>query len=701
MPEIDRLAAALTQGLAAHQAGRLDEATTLYRSVLAEAPDQFDALHLLGVVEAQKGGYENARALIARALATGFGTAQAWCNHGNVLQRLGRFEEALASYDRALALDPRSPEALCRRADAALQAQRAEEALAGYDAVLALRPDFVEAIANRGGALADLHRFDEALAAFDRALALRPRYAEAFYNRANALAKAGREEEAIADYDRALAIRPDYAKALHNLGGALTALRRYREAIEAFDRLLAIDPDHEYTRGYRLHARMQCCDWRDWAAEREGIVNAVRAGKRAMLPFQFVAISDSPADQQRCARAYALDKVPSRAAAAPATERRNERIHVAYLSADFHRHATAFLTAGLFERHDRARFEVTAVSFGPDLKDDMRGRLETSFERFLDVRARSDEEIADRLRGLGVDIAVDLKGYTRDSRPGVLAARAAPLQVSWLGYPGTMGAPFIDYILADRHVIPDDHRPYYDEEVVLLPDSYQVNDAKRPRVGNVPARAALGLPASGFVFCCFNRRYKIAPPIFDVWARLLRAVEGSVLWLLDPGEEARGHLRVEAERRGVAPERLVFAPVADLAEHITRHGAADLVLDTLPYNAHTTASDALWAGVPVVTCLGGAFAGRVAASLLNAVGAPDLATDSLAAYEALALKLAREPSTLAAFRARLEKARDTCPLFDTDRFRRHLESAYETMWQRHLRGEPPAGFAVEGRLSSA
>jgi len=321
-------------------------------------------------------------------------------------------------------------------------------------------------------------------------------------------------------------------------------------------------------------------------------------------------------------------------------------------------------------------------------------------DRFVDVRGATDPAVAQLLRDLDVDIAVDLMGHTAGGRAGIFAYRGAPVQVNYLGYPGTMGAPFIDYIIADPFLVPAGSERFYSEQVVRLPDCYQPNDTKR-RIGErTPTRAELGLPARGLVFCSFNNSFKINPPMFDVWMRLLREVEGSVLWLLETSGVVKGNLRREAEARGVSGERLLFAPRVALEEHLARHRAADLFLDTLPYNAHTTASDALWAGLPVLTCAGRSFAARVAGSLVHAVGLPELVTASLAEYEALALALARGPARLAELRGRLERNRLTAPLFDIERYRRHLEAAYETMWERHLRGEAPQAFNVAPSSSS-
>jgi protein O-GlcNAc transferase len=416
------------------------------------------------------------------------------------------------------------------------------------------------------------------------------------------------------------------------------------------------------------------------------------------MPFENVAVSGSPRDQLECARLWIGDTCPARATPLWSGQRyRHDRIRLAYLSADFHEHAIAYLVAGLFEQHDRTRFDTIGISFCPDRDSEIRTRLKSSVGRFIDVRNKTDLEAAALLRDMEVDVAVDLTGLTGGSRPGMLALRPAPIQVNYLGYPGTMGADYIDYVIADRTVIPESDRPHYSEKVVYLPDTYAAADSRRRIADPTTSRAEAGLPETGFVFCSFNNSYKITPCMFDIWMRLLREIDGSVLWLLAADEAAVANLRREASARGVAADRLVFAQRTPVADHLARHALADLFLDTLPYNAHTTASDALWAGLPLVTCPGSTFAGRVAASLLNAVGLPEFVTHSLEDYAALALRLARDCDFLTATKSKLAQNRGTHPLFDTARFTRNIEAAYERMWALFQNGEPAAGFDVGAR----
>ncbi len=717
------------KALALHQQGELAQAEALYRAILQQAPKHFDALHLLGVIACQRTQYEAAVRLIGEALQLDPNSAAAHSNQGIALSGLKRPAEALACYDRALALRPDYAEALNNRGTALRELGRDGEALASYEAALRLRPDDVAAWLNHARTLHHLERYEEALASYDRALTITPGDAETLNNRGEALRRLRRDAEALASYERALAIKPDFFEALNNRGIVLFALKRPAEALACYDRALALRPDHaevmnnrglalstlarheeaaaqftrllsiapdfENARGNLLSARLQCCDWRDYERDVASIVRDVAGGKRAAYPLTFLSVSASPSDQLACARLYSRHRYPTAEAPLWQGERyRHERIRIAYLSADFRPHAVAYLIAELFETHDRARFEITAISFGRDDTSDMRQRLERAFDRFIEMRGKSDREVALLLKALEIDIAVDLTGYTKDGRAGILAFRPAPVQVNYLGYPGTMGADFIDYILADPVIIPEDQQRFYSEKIAYLPDTYQPNDSKRRIAEPTPTRGEAGLPETGFVFCSFNNSFKITPPVFDIWMRLLRQVQGSVLWLLEDNETALRNLRREAEQRGVAKDRLVFAPRLAMEDHLARHRLADLLLDTLPYNAHTTASDALWTGLPVVTCLGAGFAARVAGSLLNAVGLPELVTRSRAEYEALALALARDKDRLTSIRAKLAQNRGVFPLFDAERFRRHIESAFETMWQRSQRGEPPASFAV-------
>lgn len=645
-----------------HQEGRLEEADRLYREALANDPRDANALHLFGVLQGQRADFEAAADLIGRSIALEPKNPMAFYNRGNALRELKRLDEALLSFDQAVAMIPAH----------------------------------VEAWTNRGTVLQELGRSAEALSSFDRALALTPLHVSALFNRAHALRHLKRHDEALASYDRVLALKPDHAEAHDGRGVLLQELRRYPEAFAAYDAAYRLDPTLKYVQGRRLHVKMAMCDWLNLDAERAELAALAEARGGASEPFEFLCLSSSAEAQLRCARAFADDRYPVRRAwsGGPRTHR---KIRVGYVSGEFREQATAFLMAGVYECHDRDRFEICAIATGPNDFSPMRARLEQAFDRFHDVPGETDRKIAELIRAEEIDILVNLNGYFGQERTAVFALRPAPIQVNYLGFPGTMGAPFMDYIVADEIVLPKDQQRHFAETVAYLPYTYQPNDRKRAIAERVPTRAECGLPETGVVFCCFNNTHKLTPELFDVWMRLLDRCPGSVLWLLETTHAVSQNLRREAARRGVASERIIFAPVIKLPEHLARLQLADLFLDTLPHNAHTTASDALWCRVPVVTRLGTTFAGRVAASLLHAIGLGDLVTRSLEEYEGLALLLANDPERLADIRVRLAANRDMTPLFDTAGYTRGLESAYLTMWERHLKGEPPASFAVEAQ----
>ncbi|MFO1395978.1 MAG: tetratricopeptide repeat protein [Burkholderiales bacterium] len=678
----------------AQRSGRIEDALPLADAAVAADPQNVEGHLVQASLRNAAGRFADAAQSAARGLALRPDMPEALVLHGLALHRLGQQAEALADYERALAARADYLPALVNRAAALKDLERFADALAGYDAVLARVPGQPEALTNRAAVLTELGRYAEALASAERATTLMPHYYEAWHNRGVALVALQRYDEAIECYTRAVGAAADFAPSYQGRASALGHLRLYELALADYEAACRLDPTLPFVEGSVMHAKLHCARWEGFAAAQAQLAAHVREGRRACEPLSFVAVGESAADQLACGRTWNERHYPARAPLWRGERYAHERIRVAYLSADFHDHATAYLMAEVFERHDRARFETLAVSWGPATGTPLRKRLEAAFDTFIDVRERTDDDIARLLRERAIDIAVDLKGYTFEARLGILAQRPAPVQVTHLGFPGSLGAPYIDYFIADETVVPAAARAHYSEQVMWLPGSYQPNDRQRVIDDDTPPRRGHGLPEHGFVFCSFNNTYKIVPAQFDAWMRLLRAVEGSVLWLLEGNTTAPANLRREAEARGVAGERLVFAPRMPLAAHLARHRHADLFLDTLPCNAHTTASDALWAGLPVLTCLGGTFAGRVAGSLVRAAGLPELVVDTMAEYEAVALALAREPARLATLRGRLHDQRMTCALFDSERYTRHLESAYAKMVERSRAGLPPMAFAV-------
>lgn len=681
-------------GIVHYQRGNPKDAVTCFRRAVEFRPDYVEAHNNLGLALAETGRLDHAVESFRRAIALKPDYAEAHNNLGIALKDLGRAQEAVESYTRAIALNGNAAQSHFNLGVSLVALSRFEEAGASFRRVTELDPADAEAHGNLGAALAAMRKLEEAALSHRRAIALRPDHADAHYNLGNALSGMGALDQAVASYERAIALAPQEVKARHNLGSTLMELGRYQDAIDCYDKLLAVRPRDTQALGPLAFCHAALCDFRR-AGEATGNVRKEIARGGFVEPFIALALGLPGDEQSACARRFVAPGISGIAPVPAAPIRDTGKIRVAYLSADFRNHPVASAIAELIERHDRERFEIVGVSFGPDDRSEMRARLTRAFDRFIDIAREDDRAAASRMRELGIHIAVDLAGHTRNSRPGLFAYRPAPVQAGWLGFAGTTGIEAIDYILADRIALPFERQPLYSEKIVHLPDSFFVSDSTRQFASAVPARGEAGLPEGGFVFCCFNQSYKFSRPVFDVWMRLLGTIGGSVLWLSSQHDGAVSNIRREAKTRGVDPDRIVFAQrVASPEEHLARHGLADLFLDTLPYNAHATACDALYAGLPVLTCLGEDFPGRVAASMLHAAGLPELVTTDLAAYEQTALRLAAEPAMLAALRARLKGEGGKFALFDTDRFRRHLEAAYAQMWARHQSGEPAASFAV-------
>ena len=625
---------------------------------------------------AQKDGNLMEAARLYRQIVAASPIPEMMVNLGNVLAQLGNADEALRQYDQALRQKTDLFEALFNRANLYLETGRNLEALADYEKAARIRTDVPGLWNNRGTALRGLRKLDDALLSYERAVALAPNHVNALTNRAIALHDLRRLDQAFMASEAALAAQPDFAEALYVRGNILRDLGRLPEAQSSYERALQKAPQHPLALNGLAQVSAVLCDWAKTASLLPRLKSDVQAGRAVIQPFVLMGYSEDAALLRRCAETYVHRVAPVQPPLYDGKPYRHDRIRLAYLSADFHQHPTAQLMAELFERHDRNRFEVSAFAFGPDDGSAMRHRLVKAFDSFDDVRAFSEFEIARMIRAREIDIAVDLNGHTHEARPGIFSHRPAPVQVNYLVYPGTTGAGYMDYVLADRIVLPLDQQAFFSEKIIHLPDCYQANDATRSLLP-APSRAELGLPEQAFVFCCFNNSWKIAAPVFAIWMRLLQQVPESVLWLLD--SPASENLRAQAASHGVDAGRLVFAPKLPPDQHLARHHAADLFLDTLPYNAHTTCSDALYAGLPVVTCYGKAFQARVAASLLKAIDLPELVTTRPEDYEALALELANNPPLLQATREKLRRNRTTTPLYDSDRFRRNIEAAYEAM----------------------
>ncbi len=621
----------------------------------------------------------------------------AWMHRGMTLGALGRTQEAVESFGQAVRMNPQLAQAYFGMGTALRSLGMRDAAEKALEQAIAIDDSIAPAHLMLGMLLGERYQHEKALACYDRALALAPKLADAHYGRGLVWQAQGEYGLAGRAFTEALAINPDHVHSLHAMANALIVTRQFALASQMLARADALHPGFDYVAGMRVFLARQLCDWQMHPADLNGLRERALAGERVLKPFAALALFDDPALHRNITANYMRHYHP-KAYQQPAQRllmQAADKIRIAYVSSDFFNHATAYLLAGLLEQHDRAAFEIFALSFGAEKSDAMRARIRAACDEFIDINHLSDAEVAHFCRERNIHIAVDLKGLTRDSRPGIFAYRAAPVQVNWLGYPGTMDAPCYDYIIADATVIPPEQRTHYSEAVVYMPYSYQVNDSRRVISERQQSMAEYGLPETAFVFCCFNNHYKITPEIFACWMRILKQVPGSVLWLLESHEDAHRNLRMASEHHGIEGERLIFAPQVDLPEHLARHRLAQLNLDTLPYNAHTTASDALWAGLPHLTCVGAGFAGRVAASLLRAIGMPEMVAHDLAAYERMAIDMARQPELLEYVHWKLAELLPDAPLFDSRLFAADIEAAYSRMYQQHLFGKLPQDIYIK------
>jgi predicted O-linked N-acetylglucosamine transferase (SPINDLY family) len=684
------------RGFVLERLGRWAAALDSYDRAIALAPGDALAHYNRAAVLRELGRQEDALASYTQAIAVRPDYCEAYCNRGFLLTEMKRFDEALASQDQSIEIDPSFAPAHFGRGTLLHLNKEWNAALASYDRAIEIDPGYALAYCSRGKVLLESKQWSAARSSLERAIALKSDLAEAYDGLALALAGLGYLEAAVSNSDKAIALDSNCAQAYLNRANFLIFMKRFAPAIADYDRGFALEGDTRFLLGMREYARASICDWSGRSACVQRLINGIEAGEMLSPPMPTLALVDSARLQHKAARLWTGIAHPTNPEL-PALSRgpRSDKPRIGYFSADFREHPVAALMAGVFEAHDRSRFEVIAFSYGADPQDDTRKRLEKAFDRFIDVRAKTDREIALLAREMEIDIAVDLGGHTGGSRAGIFALRAAPLQVNYLGYAGTMGADYMDYLIGDETVVPEAHELHYDEKIVRLPHSFMPHDSKRPISSTVYGRDELGLPSGGFVFCCFNNNYKITPDVFDGWMRILQRVPNSVLWLSENNEQAAESLRRESRHRGIDAERLIFAPrMPSPADHLARHRAADLFLDTRPYNAHATAMDALWAGLPVLTLPGEGFAARVAASLLTAVQLPELIAKSPEDYENIAVRLAENPQLTADMKQRLARNRSESALFDTGRFAKYLEDGYSSMLDRLHAGLPPGHIRV-------
>jgi protein O-GlcNAc transferase len=710
-------------GVILNEQGKFDTAIEAYQVAIKINPNYFDAYNNLGNAFKGQGKPLEAIEAYRRALHLNPDSATANNNLGVVLQEQGQLEAAIAAYQRAIAVKPDYSDAYNNIGVALIAKGKLDSAIEACQKALEIKPDYAEAHNTMGVALQEQGKFDAALRSYYRALEIKADYADAYNNIGNVfkiqckldaaiqayrsalainfdhssahnnmgtvLFQQGKIDDAIVAYQRAITIKPAYTDAYTNMGVALEDQAKLDLAIEAYLSALMINPGFYAVEVQLIHVLFKVCDW---SRVKQLSAPCERSGLAAKLapPFSMLSVEDNPERQLIRSRNWVKESYKQQPLPFPEKPKvRPKRLKIGYFSADFHDHATLYLMSGLLKSHDTSKFEIFAYSYGRSKTGDLRQKLEGSIEHFYDLTDDSDSSIVELCRSHGLDIAIDLKGYTGSNRSAIFQYRLAPIQVNYLGYPGSMGAEFIDYIIADCTIIPENLRNYYSEKVIYLPHSYQPNDNTREISDVRTTRADFGLPGHAFVFCCFNNSYKISEREFDIWMRILSQIDGSVLWLLKSNKWAEQNLRKEAEARGISASRLIFADKLPQKEHLARHQHADLFIDTFNVNAHTTASDALWAGIPVITKIGNQFAARVAASLLHAVGLPDLITATEVEYEALIIDLATNPEKLKALREKLAKNRLKEPLFDTSQYTQHYEWALQEAYDVYYNAGPP------------
>ena len=730
------LAASLTEAVAQYRRGEFSKAEVICKRLVLSNPQNFDVLYLAGTIASSQGNLSRADGLLQRAATIRPESAALHSDHGVVLQRLGRLSDAVACYKKAIEIDPRHLPAQLNCGIAHNQLGHYGEALGSFEAALLIRPDLFAAWNGKGLALKNLCSFEAALSAFEKAIALNPSFTEGYYNLGNlyqtqlefrtaiefynkaiaanpndpdllcnmgsALCKLGRETEALDYFNNAIRLMPLHAQALSNRGILLVDQQSFEDAMPSLDQAYLIQPDIDFLLSSLIRTKMSLCDWDGIDSLIDKLEHEISEARIASNPLVVLSLVDSPALQKKAAETYVRRIYPSNQTLGIIGPRPGyKKIRIGYISADFNEHPVGQLMAGVIEQHDKSRFETIGISLGVDDQSALRGRFMSSFDKFIDARLMGTLELTSLIRSFEVDVAVNLGGFTLNARTDLFASRVAPIQVNFLGYPGTMGADYMDYIIADKCVITEADSVFYDERIAWLPDTYLPTDSNLAVSESTPSRVDAGLPATGFVFCSFGNLYKLNPRLFGVWMQLLSAVDGSVLWLSTPDPQALNNLRLEAQRQGVNPERLVFADRVPLLEdHLARYRLADLFLDTTPYNAHTTAADALFVGLPVITCLGKTFPGKVASSLLQAIGMSMLVTESLEHYAQLALELSQDPVRLKGLKKKIIENKGLFPLFQTSQYCRHLEEALSTMMDQHQAGHGPSNFSVERKVPS-
>ncbi len=662
-------------------------AKLIYENILSVDKKNFDALFFLGVILIKFKNYKKARELLEQVVLIKPNFADAYNNIGICLEKLNDLDGAIKNYNLAINNRPNFAEAHNNIGVVFQKLRNFDQAILQYKKAISYKNLYLDAYINLANLFKETKQFEEAIKNYDLAINLNPNLAEVYNNKGNALKEIRKFEEAIKNFDLAINLNPNFAEAYFNTATTLQDIKNFEKAVLYYEKALLLDKEIPFSKGYLLHAKMLCCNWSGLNELYKEIYNDVEKNRYSATPFGYQAICDDESNLQKCAQLYSSKRFPEiKNNLFSKKVSKNKKIKIGYLCGEFREQATSILMTEVWEKHNKEDFEIIAFDSGWDDNSLRRNRIINAFDKFIDISKVSDLDAAKIIYKEQIDILINLNGFFGTGRPVVFSYRPAGIQINYLGFPGTIGSKYIDYILCDQTVVPFESKKFYNEKIIYLPDSYQANDTKRNISNKKFLREELSLPNESFVFCCFNNNYKITPNMFDVWARLLKKIDNSVLWLIEGNPEATENLKKEAKIRNINASRLIFAKRMKLEDHLARHKNADLFLDTLPYNAHTTASDSLWAGLPVLTCLGKAFPGRVAASLLRSLDLPELITYSENEYISKAEELALNPEKLTLIKNKLDINKFSQPLFNTELFCRSLESAFKVIFEKHSLG---------------
>ena len=663
--------------------GELPNAAIAFKKVIDLKPDIPEPYNNYGLVLYNKGDLAQSLYFLKKAIDLNNEYVEAHNNLGNTLKKLNKTNEALKQYYKCLKIRPNYPGAHNNIAIILQEQKHYDKAFSHFKKAIIYKPDYFEAYINLGDLQKEEGKFKDAINSLQKALSINPKSTAANNNLGNVFYELGDFKSAINYFKFALSINPNFVEALNNLGNTFKKQNNIVEAIQCFNNSLSIRPEDENIRMQKIHLQSQICDWKSIEQDKD-LIPTLGINDQYISPWSALSIEDNPINHRKRSELYAKSKYSfdkQNILQDQFLNAKHSKIRVGYFSADFHNFPGMYLMIGLLEHHNRENFEIYAFSYGPNSDDPMRKRIIKAVDQFIDIKDMTDLEILSLCKDKEIDIAIHRNGYTKNNRTELFSLRIAPIQINYLGYPGTMGANFIDYIIADQIIIPTEYRDCYSEKIIYMPHSYQPNDNKREISRKKITKSDMGLPEESFVFCSFNNSYKITPEEFHIWMNILNQVEGSVLWLLKSNEWAEENLKKEAEKRGVDINRLVYANKLPHKEHLARLQLADLFIDSFNVNAHTTASDALWAGLPVVTKKGKGFAARVAASLLNAIELPELITDNKNDYQLLILDLAKNPNKLKRIKEKLNKHRLIKPLFNTKQYTENLEDGYKRAYQ--------------------